>query len=200
MPTKWILFAFTFQHTAIAYLIGLLSLVVRITKWPPRFEGTGILSLEFRKRVKSRYSITILRAIFWGTDFRRLELELDESHEQHERVHIRQIEDACMQGFALGAVLAAFLASFGWYAEAWQPFAVWELTWLLTPLATIANPITALMRYGVPGPGDNRPKTWIGRAMWIAYEWSEHERSARAQTEFGRVDNFWLREERKRRG
>lgn len=203
---NWILFGFTAQHAVISYFLGLLSMITFFTH-APRFEGAGILSLRLRdwfskKSGKdedgtedkgfSRYSSTLFRTIFWHESRpvpETIAEELDSRHERHERKHIHQFEDACVQGFFLGMALASCLWVFGWHTEAWQPALVWELTWLLMPLMLTATWFTALLRYGpsakVRPNGEKR--TWFARLYDTAYLDSEIERSARSQTE-GRVN------------
>lgn len=201
---NWILFGFSAQHAVISWFLGVLSLATFFTQ-KPRFEGAAILSLRLRdwsskSRKKeedgsedkgfSRYSTTLFRAIFWHEDRpipETLAEELDSRHERHERKHIHQFEDECVRGFFLGLFLATCMWVFGW-GEPWQPALVWELTWLMMPVMMTTNWGTALLRYGpaLKVRPNGKKRSWFARLYDTAYLDSEHERSARAQTE-GRV-------------
>jgi len=203
--TRWVLFAFIAPHAIISWLIGLLSMVCWIAH-RPRFEGAGILTLEFREWFASgrdgrgpwNYSTTIIRTLFWNPGAaRRSEGELDERVERHERVHVRQSEDLAFAGFLLGLAVAASMWTLGWYADAWQPAAVWLGVWLVSPLLLIGNWITALLRFGIAPPREGR--SWLGRVFDVAYRDSEHERSAYAQTDtWPDGQSWWHRRERGR--
>lgn len=203
----WVLFAFAVQHALVSWLLGLLALATYVAH-KPRFEGAGILSLRVRPwvaRFTGRYSTTILRTIFWHPAREIPEVladELDTTHEQHERVHVRQLEDAAVQGFFLGLAVAAALWAFGWYAEPWQPALAWELVWLLLPIATSTNAFTAVLRWGPAKKTkpDGTPRSFWARLVDVAYLDSEHERSARAQTVLGGDALTWSdREDKARR-
>lgn len=217
---NWILFGFTAQHAAIAYLLGLLSFLTFFAKWP-RFEGNAIMSLQLRDWFSkswrkeadgsedkgiSRYSTTLFRATWWHEDRpvpKTPEEELDSRHEKHERKHIHQFEDACMQGFVLGLIVAILLWAFGWYSEAWQPALAWELIWLIMPVMLTTNWITGLLRYGRAAKyrpawqhaSKGAERSWFSRIYDSAYLDSEHERSARAQTEGFVGNKTWAEHE-----
>lgn len=208
--SRWVLFAFIAPHAVISWFIGLLSMVVFLAH-RPRFEGNAILSLEFRewfatgrdRKGPYRYSTTLIRTLFWNPGSRGrtdgdTASELDERHERHERVHIRQSEDAAFAAFWLGLAVAVALWSFGWYAEAWQPAIVWLLVWLSGPLWLIGNWITALLRFRIAPPREGR--SWFGRVFDVAYRDSEHERSAYAQTNrWPDGGSYWARRDAERR-
>lgn len=212
---NWILFGFTAQHAALGYLLGLLSFFTFFAKWP-RFEGNAIMGLALRdwwsKRRRndadgepdkgvSPYSTTLFRTVWWHEDRpspTTPEEELDTRHENHERKHVHQFEDECVRGFVLGLMLASLLWVFGWYAEAWQPALVWELVWLLLPAAMTTNWLTGLARYGLAAKyrADGTQRSWVRRIYDTAYLDSEHERSARAQTEgFDSQGRSWAERE-----
>lgn len=112
------------------------------------------------------------------------------------------LSDAAVQGFFVGLAIAAALWAFGWYAEAWQPALAWELVWLLFPIATALNAVTALLRWGPAKKtrADGTARSFWARLVDVAYLDSEHERSARAQTALGPDDWTWSeREDRVRR-
>lgn len=188
---NWILFAFSIQHALLSWLLGLLLMAGFAHR--PRFEGAAIMTLQWRPWVakRYRYSLTFLRLIIWGPGFRELDpndttTELDENHERHERVHVRQFEDAAVQGFFLGLGLASVQWAFGWCVEAWQPAVLWELTWLLFPLMSAAGWGTALLRWGLAPKQRARggaDRSWWARIFDVAYRDSEIERSAYAQTD-----------------
>lgn len=189
---NWILFVFTLQHALLSWLIGLI-LMATFFAHRPRFEGAGIMTLEWRPwfAKRYRYSVTILRLIVWGPGYRELDpndvdTELDEWHERHERVHIRQMEDAAVQGFYLGLTLASISWVFGWYGSAWQPAVTWELAWMLYPMMTVTNWATAVLRWGLAPKvraRGGKDRSWWQRLADVAYRDSEHERSAFAQTD-----------------
>lgn len=198
---SWILFAFCAPHAVLSWLLGLLALACWIAH-RPRFEGAAIFSLRLRDWIgtRYRYSTTILRTIFWhpGREIPAvLADETDTPHEQHERVHVVQIEDAAVQGFFLGFGLAAVLWAFGWYAETWQPAVAWALVWLLAPIATSTNAASAVLRYGLAAGvrPDGTPRSWWARLADVGYLDSEHERSARAQTALGPDGLTWSERE-----
>ncbi len=201
---NWILFAFTAQHALISYLIGLL-LFVTFFAHKIRFEQAGVMTMEWREWFATgrdgkgpyQYSTTILRLIVWNPGARDDAEELDDRVERHETVHLRQFEDAAVQGFVLGLALATAQWTFGWYAEAWQPALVWELVWLAMPLMAFANWITAVMRFGVAPKREGR--SWFDRIFDVAYRDSEHERSAYAQTDrWPNGESWWQGREDRR--
>lgn len=199
---SWLLFAFCAPHAVLSWLLGLLALACFVAH-RPRFEGAAVFSLRLRdwiSRRTGRYSTTVLRTIFWhpGREIPAvLADETDTPHEQHERVHVVQIEDAALQGFALGLGLATALWTFGWYAEAWQPAGAWALVWLLAPVVTATNAASAVLRYGLARRvrPDGTPRSWWARLADVAYLDSEHERSARAQTALGEDGLTWSERE-----
>jgi len=216
---NWILFGFSAQHAAIGYLLGLLSIATFFAR-RPRFEGAGILSVTLRDWFSKRnrpdpdgkpdkglspYTTTLLRTIFWHED-RPIPTtpaeELDTRHENHEDKHIHQFEDACVQGFWLGLGTASALWAFGWYAEPWQPALVWELIWLVMPAMLATNWVTGFLRYGPAARvrPNGKKRSWFARIYDTAYLDSEHERSARAQTEgFTPDGRSWQEREVERR-
>lgn len=203
---NWVLFGFSAQHAVIAWFLGLLAFLTFFGRFP-RFEGNAIMSVQLRDwwAKISPYSTTLFRTIFWHANRpvpKTPEEELDTRHENHERKHVHQFEDACVQGFFLGLVLATLLWIFGWYAEAWQPALVWEITWLLVPLMLVPNWGTALLRYGPAAKyrEDGTARSWVRRIYDTAYLDSEHERSARAQTEgFDSQGRSWAEREYEKR-
>lgn len=208
---NWILFGFSAQHAIIGWFLGLLATVTFFGHLP-KFEGNAIMSVRLRKWWSkiSWYSTTLFRTIFW-THGRPVpetkDEELDTRHENHERKHVHQFEDACTQGFWMGLIIASCLWSFGWYAEAWQPALVWELIWLLMPLMLVVNWKTAVLRYGLAAeyrhPNEHERKgarrSWWSRFYDSAYLDSEHERSARAQTESVFAGKSWAEREYEKR-
>lgn len=206
------------QHTALGYLIGLLSIAVLIAH-RPRFEQQWILTLKLRdwfsKRSRpdddgtkdeglSRYSTTLFSTVWYHED--RPEAgapaeEVDTVHEQHETKHVHQFTDAAAQGFWVGLAAASASWAFGWCVEAWQPLAVWEVVWLLLPVSLACTWLTALLRYGPAAKvrPDGTPRSLFARVYDRAYLDSEIERSARAQTQYVDGTTTWADRERGRR-
>jgi hypothetical protein len=124
--------------------------------WEPGF----VLTAQWRPWVGRvwRYSTTVGRGIVYHPDHRDPDpIKLDTRLEQHERVHVRQVEDRMALAFFVG--LAIGLTHGLWWTALiiWWSGGAWQLP----------NFITAGLRFG-----------WKH-----AYEDSEHERSAYAQTD-----------------
>lgn len=78
---------------------------------------------------------------------------------EHERVHVRQFEDASLVGLLVGAVAGITAQSVWLFLAIWWTAPSWIFVYMLT----------ACMRYGF--------------SMDVAYRDAEHERSAYAQTD-----------------
>jgi hypothetical protein len=224
--TGWILFAFISPLAVVSWLLGALSMLVWIAH-KPRFEGHGILTLEFREWFASgkdgegpwNFSTTIFRTVWWNPGVRSTApgdveedgeikigveelkaMELDNRVERHERVHIRQMEDEGFKGFFVGLLIAGMLWDFGWFAEGWQPFLVWMFFWMLFPLSQVFHWVTPPLRYGIRGRReDEKWHHWFKRAFDVCYRDSEIERSAYAQTDrWPDGESWWEKRDDKR--
>lgn len=190
---KWVLFAFTAPWSVITWAVGGLSMVVWLAH-KPKFEGAGILTLEWREWFASgedrkgwwKYSTTLGRVIWFqpgARDAGNSEAEqLDERLERHERVHIRQVEDRMLLSFIVGLIVGI---GFWAHGHVGAGFAWWLLMWASGGLWQLPNFLTAMMRFG-----------WKG-----VYRDTEHERSAYAQTHpvaFMADESWWDMRERQR--
>lgn len=89
---------------------------------------------------------------------------------QHERVHVRQLQDLSVQSLIAG-VLAAIAGLDAWWFVA---------LWFAGPLWLLPNFLTTLARFGhIPKPED--VSWWDHYVINIMYRESEHERSAYEQ-------------------
>lgn len=144
------------------YLVGLLSLMVGISK-RPRFDGP-VLTTEWRDWFGDRwgYSTTIgawMGKAHWFNEWTQF----------HEEIHLKQYEDLNVLGAVLGAALIPWI---GWQGA----LIVWGTSgapWILP------NFLTALIR------NKRKGVSWLG----AVYYGSEHERSAYAQTKRAREYN-----------
>lgn len=164
----WTLFALSLPAAIIGWLWLLLLCVVFVAEWGSlRFQGAGVLTARTRKWAAEfwGYSTTVGRAILYHPSAYD-DPDINNRTERHEFVHIRQNEDACLWGFAGGALssgtaTALFGLSLGEF------FGVWLSIWCWSVAAMLPNFVTAVMRFG-----------WHG-----IYRDTEHERSAYAQTD-----------------
>lgn len=190
-PGHWVAYLFTFPWAALSYLLGALSIVLFIGH-RARWEGVGILSLEFREwfargrddKGPWRYSTTIGRTIWWQPHHRDAgnteAQELDERLERHEREHIWQIEDMMLLSFVIGLVVAIghwiegrTCEGFCWWFGLWTSGGLWQLP----------NFMTAALRFG-----------WKN-----AYRDSSHERHAYAATDHWPNGESWYEAREARR-
>jgi hypothetical protein len=132
-----------------------------------RWEKTGVLTAEWRPwaAAKWQYSTTLGRGIVYQDIVRNGPGEKYSRIQEHEHVHVRQVEDNMMLSLVVGLVLWPVTGSIWTGLIVWTSGGVWQLT----------NFITAMMRHGVDH----------------AYRAAEHERSAYAQTD-ARGAGSWL--------
>jgi hypothetical protein len=174
---NWLLFGISFPAVAGSWLLAGLSLALFLAR-RPGLDGAGILTLEWRSWFAKRwpYSTSLGRVIWFQPNARgREDDELDSRSEQHERVHIRQVEDASLAGLIYGVMIAA---GFWAHGHVGAGFAWWAVTWWVFPWLRAVNFGTAALRYG----------------RRHAYRDSEHERSAYAQTDIGTGGLSWWEE------
>lgn len=127
---------------------------------------TLVLSATWRPWVTKiwKYSTTISRGIIYQPS-----AVSDERTQQHEGVHVRQVEDRSLLGLILGVVVAVLLAV---DANPW-----WSLLgfWVASVAFQLPNFLGAVLRGG------------------HIYRDAEHERSAYAQTDLHHMkDESWL--------
>lgn len=179
----WILFVPTIGPSIFSWLLGALSMLVGIAH-RPRFVGAAILTLELREWFATgrddvgpwQYSTTIFRTIWFQPGARDEALDLDDRLEQHERIHIWQIEDLMTLSTIVGAVvgIASGDAELAGYVS--QSGCTWQ----------VPNFATALLRFGLApeiDPRTGKRRSWLKRAFETAYRRSEHEESAYARTD-----------------
>lgn len=121
-----------------------------------RWEPTGVLTAVWRDWAarRWRYSTTLGRGIIYQENDRAAAGEPWTSIQQHEHVHVRQVEDAMLLSLVLGAVVYGVTANLWLGLSLWWSGGGWQLP----------NFATAWLRGGDP------------------YRDSEHERAAYAET------------------
>jgi hypothetical protein len=165
---RWIIFAFTLPWTlTIGY--GWILLMRLGAAHKLRWEKTAVLTAEWKPWVVKRwhYSTTLGRGIIYqpglradpGTAYTRIQ--------EHEHVHVRQIEDLMLLSFVLGLVLGLFTHDWLLGLIVWTSGGMWQLPGF----------VTAVLRGG------------------NIYRDSEHELSAYAQSDLdldGPDGKSWL--------
>lgn len=152
---------------AATWAVGFLTVLLGLAR-APRFEGVGVLGLEWREWFIKifPYSFTLLHTIFYYPGARNDNAEIDTQTERHEHVHTRQFQDNMFISTLLG--FGIYLAT----GDEWLSGAVWfsGCLWQLCSYATAA------IRWG---------RHW--------YRDSEIERAAYAQTDMIHKDGYsWL--------
>lgn len=162
---------FTLSLPAVVFswcLVGLLILLGAARK--PRWEACLVLGAEWRPWAAGRwgYSTTFGRAIVYMPDARDDNDLIDRRVEQHEHVHVRQVEDESLKAYILSVCV---------YCATGQGTLACVI-WLSAGLWLFVHNLAAALRYGVSN----------------AYRHAEHERSAYAQTDrwSRNVDKSWL--------
>ena len=155
----WVLFCFTLPWSVTVGWgwVGIaLALGIAVE---PRFEEHGILTARWTLQVAKiwRYSTTLGRGIIYQPGARRvLSTDPMTRTEQHERIHVEQVEDLMLLGLLLGLVVWGWTGNWFLGLMLWWSAGAWQLP----------NFVTAAMRFG-----------WKN-----AYRFSEHERSAYSQS------------------
>jgi hypothetical protein len=132
-----------------------------------------------------RWSTTIGRGIIYQPGARRARPEEPlTATEDHELVHVRQVEDRMMLSFVVGlaVLLAVGLAGGGW------------------PLATVLGGVLWASGGSWQAPNFLSAGIRHGFNLEGVYRQAEHERSARAQTSRWCSGKSWLGEERRKAG
>jgi len=154
---NWVLFVFCLPYLCVAsYLVVALSIVLFFAH-KPRMLPYRVLGAQWRPWwVKIwKYSTTFGRSIIYQPRVVDETPEvIDNPTENHEMVHVRQVEDRMVLAFCVGLVV--FLVTGNWILglALWTSGGVWQLP----------NFLTTVLRGG------------------HIYRDSEHERSASAQT------------------
>lgn len=143
--------------TFLGWIFPLIMCVIRLASWKTLGISNGILFANWRKDFN--YSTALGRGIVFSKELRNPSRSC-----AHERVHVRQFEDACLHGL-MSSVLAAILGC-GWLSLLFWPIGMFFLS---------TNFISAGLRFGKYG----------------VYRDSEHERSAYAQTDLGEFGTSW---------
>ena len=165
----WILFALALPAVILGHLYVLLACLFWFAGWGTlRYQGAGVLTARWRPwfSKRFRYSTTLGRGICYGPGSYDASAAIDNRTEMHEFVHIKQFEDACCQGLALGALLMTLTLWWGWVTPV-EGLGLWALVWATSPAWNAVNNLTGALRYGIKG----------------LYRDAEHERSAYAQTD-----------------
>lgn len=155
---KWVLLFVTLPAALVCWILSLVSLMLNITK-APRWEPFLVLSLELNDHVAKHwaYSITLPRVIVYCPGARDASTAPTSLVEQHEHIHIRQIEDSMFVSFLLGLCVLWCTANLLVSGVIWLSGAVWLLLYY----------VTAAMRHGTKK----------------AYLYAEHEAAAYSQTD-----------------
>lgn len=165
---RWVLFALSLPWTIVLGYPWVLFFAIFAAK-DLRFDRYGVLTAVWRDWVVRprgkdgrpiwRYSTTLGRGIIYQPSARRSRLEdpLTET-EDHELVHVRQVEDLLATSFVVGVLVAAVTGNWILGLALWASGGAWQLPHFLTSAARHGGGLEGL------------------------YRQNEHERSARAQT------------------
>lgn len=159
---NYVLFLFTLPWSLVGWawilLLRLFGFVENL-----RWEGTAVLVGTFTPRATAiwRYSTTLARAIAYQPHHVLGPVGTWSQVQEHEHVHIRQVEDRMTWSLALGLVLLLIVGLHDVSLGLW----VFFIVWITGGFSQVANWLTAAMRGG------------------DAYRDSEHELSAYAQTD-----------------
>lgn len=171
---RWFLFAVSLPWTLLASWPWVLLMMAIWAAHKPRFERWGALTAQWRPWAAKRwkYSTTIGFGIVYQASARSNPGDPSTSVEEHERVHVRQVEDMMLCSLVVGAVVAAVTGNWLLGLLLWVSGGLWQLPAFLA----------SAFRHGFNLEG--------------LYRQNEHERSARAQTSRWCRDGSWLERER----
>jgi hypothetical protein len=164
---KWILYGVTLPYTIVIGYGWVLLMGAIYAAHKLRWERTGVLTAQWRPwaAARWRYSTTLGRGIIYWPGARAEIGEKVTRIQEHEHVHVRQVEDLMLLSFLVGLVVGLVTGNWWLGFALWASGGVWQLP----------NFVTASLRHGVKN----------------AYRVSEHERSAYAQTD-ARGTGSWL--------
>lgn len=145
----------------LGWLFPILMCLFGLAEWKNLSISNGILFTTWKKDFS--YSTTLARGIVFS-NVQNLYERRAERLAWHERVHVRQFEDACLYGLA-SCGFSALLGS-GWLSL---------ILWPVGMLFLAMNYVSAGFRFGKVG----------------LYRDSEHERSAYAQTDWQSDGETW---------
>jgi len=197
---SWIRFSFVAPWAVICWAVVLLACVLQLASFRSlRMENTGILTTFWRPWFAKvwKFSTTLGRGILYHPSHRDPSVEDDERIEQHERIHVAQVEDLMLTSFLVGLSVSIVTGNVLLGFILWVSGGLWQ----------IPNWVSAVLRYGhhVKKPEGKgffaSTKSIISQVFDIAYRDSEHERSAYAQTDVlgGSVDESWAAQRDKER-
>jgi len=196
---SWIRFAFTIPWTLVCWLLVVFAVALQLADVRKlRFEGTGILTTEWRPWVAKVYpfSVTLGRAMIFYPDDRSSSDGLNDRLETHELVHIAQIEDMMLTSLLVGGSVALatgdpLLGFFIWWSGG-----LWQLPNFATAILRWGH----LVRWPTEGSFSARLKTFVRNLfVGVAYRDNEHERSAYAQTDVRADGSSWTTDRDKSR-
>lgn len=179
---SWVRFSFVAPWAVICWALVLIACALQLASFRSlRMERTGILTTFWRPWFSNfwKFSTTLGRGILYHPSHRDPSVEDDERIEQHERIHVAQVEDLMFLSFFVGLITSIVTEDVLFGFLLWVSGGAWQLP----------NFVTAVLRHGhlvkkPEGVGFFASiKSILSQIFLIAYRDSEHERSAYAQTD-----------------
>lgn len=114
---KWILFMLSLPTVIASWIVVLGAVALRLAtslSWEPGLVLTAVWRLD------TEWSITFGRAVIYT---KRQPWERRHAIQEHEHVHVRQVEDECLKASVLGALVAIWVPWLG--AGIWASGGLW---------------------------------------------------------------------------